>query len=185
MRKKNVQNRSTTTKFKWKLITFPKLTDSSYFNEVKCLEELSFWIPAFLNRCLHWTVECVNANRAILEPAFSCEWVCPALKCCLRPGSVLLIPFLRSLPGKKFVNSDKISFSSVSSKHYYWFHTEQTLVVQHFELFVCRSYRCVVFIDSFFLASLAVCTWIEEHFFVFSKTKSLIMPTEEPSLVRT
>ena len=120
---KIVQNRATTTKLKWKLTKFTKLNSCVHhidFSKVKCLEECRFEFLPFeplpsLNR---WVCsEC--RQRQISWPAFSCKRVCLALRCCLRPGSIVLIYVIRSLPGKKFVNRDRISVSSVSRKHYY------------------------------------------------------------------
>ena len=129
-------------------------SDKFYKTYSRLSRRVSCWSPAF------WTVEFVNANSAGPNPAFSS----------VRIGSIVLIRFLGTLPGKKFVNSGRFS----SFQLHQWqtlLHTEQPLVVQCFELFACQSCQCVGFIDSRFLSSLAVCAW-NERLSWFSQRKS-------------
>ena len=75
-----------------------------------------------------------------------------------------------SLPGKKVVNSDRISFSSVSGKHYYI--SNKPLSYNTLNSSVVKATDALIgFIDSLFLASFAVFAWVEELFW-FSQRPS-------------
>ena len=90
-----------------------------------------------------------------------------AFKVGLVKGRIVLVHFLRSLPGKKFANRDSISISSVGCKHYI---PSKPLLNNPFDSSpACQSYRCVAFINSLLLASLAIFVWIEEFFSGFLK----------------